>query len=99
MFVKPLPGHAIVNLGDCMVKFTNGALKSAKHRVVAAPGEQGMVDRYSVVYFTRPADDVLMAPVTGFEGADVVSVGGKIGEEKVYTTGEWMTRRLAQLGQ
>lgn len=37
-FVKPSAGHAIINLGDAMVKFTNGTLKSAKHRVVPAPG-------------------------------------------------------------
>jgi isopenicillin N synthase-like dioxygenase len=33
-WVKPEAGKAIINLGDAMVKFTNGALKSAKHRVV-----------------------------------------------------------------
>jgi len=99
-FVKPMPGHAIVNLGDAMVKFSNGRLKSAKHRVVPAPGEQVDVDRYSVVYFVRPADDVLMVPVEKFAKEDekIITVGGKVGEEKVYTAGEWMVRRLVQLG-
>jgi len=53
-YVKPLPGHAIINLGDAMVTFTNGLLKSAKHRVMPAPGQQVEVDRYSLVYFARP---------------------------------------------
>jgi len=97
-YVKPLPGHAIINLGDAMVKFTNGALKSAKHRVVPAPGDQVNFDRYSIVYFVRPADDVLMEPVEKLRGERVVQVGGKVGEEKVYTAGEWMVRRLVQLG-
>lgn len=47
---EPLPGHAIINLGDAMVMFSNGLLKSGKHRVVPAPGEQVHVDRCRVVY-------------------------------------------------
>ena len=96
-YVKPLPGHAIINLGDAMVKFSNGKLKSAKHRVIPAPGVQGSVDRYSVVYFVRPADEMLMQPVEEFRDQETVKVGGKVGEEKMYTAGEWMTRRINQL--
>jgi isopenicillin N synthase-like dioxygenase len=48
-YIKPLPGHAIINLGDAMVKFSNGRLKSGKHRVVPLPGAQGRLDRYSSV--------------------------------------------------
>jgi isopenicillin N synthase-like dioxygenase len=103
-YVRPMPGHAIINLGDAMVKFTNGALKSAKHRVVPAPGEQGGVDRYSVVYFVRPCHDSLMKPVGKFEhsGDEWVKVGGKVSLEdegkKVYTAGEWMVKRAIQMG-
>ena len=32
LFVEPRPGHAIINLGDPMVIFSNGLLKSGKHR-------------------------------------------------------------------
>jgi isopenicillin N synthase-like dioxygenase len=100
-YVKPLPGHAIINLGDAMVKFTNGELKSAKHRVVTAPGEQAAYDRYSVVYFVRPHDEALMKPAKGFEGEKIVKVGGKISaeddEERIYTAGEWMLKRSHQL--
>ncbi|KLO85197.1 related to oxidoreductase, 2OG-Fe(II) oxygenase family [Fusarium fujikuroi] len=95
-FVKPLSGHAIINLGDAMVKFSNGRLKSGKHRVVPLPGVQGRVDRYSLVYFVRPADDVLMQPVEQYRNEPVVAVGGKVGEEKVYTAGEWLAHRLKQ---
>lgn len=98
-FVKPLPGHAIINLGDAMVKFTNGTLKSAKHRVVPAPGLQATVDRYSVVYFSRPADEAIMEVLPPFLGDGTVQIGGKLGEEgKRYTTREWMVRRLVQMG-
>lgn len=99
-FVKPLAGHAIINLGDSMIKFSNGVLKSAKHRVVPAPGDQGTIDRYSVVYFSRPANSALMEPIhEKFKGDEVVKIGGKLGdEEKPYTAGEWMAKRLVQMG-
>ncbi|KIL93984.1 hypothetical protein FAVG1_02546 [Fusarium avenaceum] len=98
-YVKPLPGHAIINLGDAMVKFSNGRLKSGKHRVVPLPGAQGRLDRYSLVYFLRPTDEVLMEPVEKYKHEQVVAVGGKVGEEKVYTAGEWMARRLKQMSK
>ena len=100
-YVKPMSGHAIINLGDAMVKFTNGALKSAKHRVVPAPGEQVNVDRYSIVYFVRPANDVMMEPVGKFkEGANgYVKVAGKFeANDKVLPAGEWMLLRSMQMG-
>ncbi|KAI4945121.1 hypothetical protein J4E91_008098 [Alternaria rosae] len=83
-YVRPLPGHCIVNLGDALVKFSNGALRSNIHRVVAPPGEQGSVERYSLVYFCRPEDDVLLRSL--IEGGDVE------GEEEV-TAKEWILRR------
>jgi len=101
-WVKPEAGKAIINLGDAMVKFTNGALKSAKHRVVPSPGDQSGLDRYSVVYFVRPCDDSMMKPVGNFDTGTHVKVGGKVSvgddDNTVYTGGEWMKRRAVQMG-
>ncbi|KAH6659153.1 cytochrome P450 [Truncatella angustata] len=55
-YVEPLEGCCICNMGDSMVALTGGKVSSGNHRVVAAPGEQGLVDRYSIVYFMRPND-------------------------------------------
>lgn len=63
LYVRPVPGHCIVNLGDAMEVFTNGALKAIKHRVVPMPGAQSAHDRYSVCYFGKPHNDVLMKPL------------------------------------
>ncbi len=97
-----MAGHAVVNLGDAMVTFTNGALKSAKHRVVPSPGEQGSLNRYSVVYFVRPHNDALMKPVDKFDSGNRVLVAGKfsrdLDEKRVFTAGEWMIQRAIQLG-
>lgn len=92
-----------------MVTFTNGLLKSAKHRVVPAPGAQGTVDRYSVVYFVRPHNDVPMKPLDKFDNnsedaaSAILSVAGKFSAsrrsaDEVLTAGEWMVQRAVQLG-
>lgn len=65
VYVRPLPGHTIINLGDALVKFSNGLLRSNIHRVVSPPGEQANETRYSLVYFARPADDVLLKRLDG----------------------------------
>jgi len=84
-----------------MVKFTNGVLKSAKHRVVPSPGEQQGLDRYSVVYFVRPCNESLMKPVGRFENGTHVKVGGKVSvgddDNKVFPAGE-MVKRTIQIG-
>jgi len=59
-YVKPLKGHCIVNLGDAMVKFTAGILRSNIHRVVSPPQGQEHMTRMSLVYFGRPEDDVVL---------------------------------------
>ncbi|KAL9054589.1 MAG: hypothetical protein Q9162_004052 [Coniocarpon cinnabarinum] len=46
-WVRPLEGHAIYNMGDAMVEFSGGGVASGKHRVLAAPGEQAALERYS----------------------------------------------------
>ncbi|KIX92303.1 uncharacterized protein Z520_12049 [Fonsecaea multimorphosa CBS 102226] len=104
-YVKPLPGKAIINLGDAMVHFSNGSLKSAKHRVVPSPGAQAGMERISVVYFVRPTHHSPMKPVGRFDDVakqqDRVKVAGKfsdgIDDGKVYTAREWLEKRYTQL--
>ncbi|CAN8103244.1 unnamed protein product [Discula destructiva] len=62
-FVKPEPGMAIFNLGDAFVKWSDGELKSNIHRVSNPPGDQGKYTRYSLAYFTRPNNNVLLKPL------------------------------------
>ena len=78
LYVKPEPGHVIVNLGDPMVVFTNGLLKSGRHQVVTPPGPQGLFHRYSVLTNLRPANDTPMRALK----SDIIPVkeGGEEGE-------------------
>ena len=59
-FVRPEAGCAVVNMGDAMVHFSEGVLRSNLHRVAYAPGEQALMDRYSIAYFARPEDEVVL---------------------------------------
>lgn len=93
-YVKPLAGHAVVNIGDALVKLTAGILRSNLHRVVNPPGEQADHTRMSLVYFARPEDDVILKVLEGSETIDEAekdSVQFK-GEEEV-TAKEWILRR------
>lgn len=87
MNIHPLPGHAIVNLGDAMVKLSSGILKSNIHRIVTIPGLKECVDRYSIVYFSRPENNVLMTSVIKSETNDQ-------GESHILTAKEWIARRV-----
>ncbi|KAI7083707.1 Clavaminate synthase-like protein [Hortaea werneckii] len=94
-YVKPLKGHCIVNLGDAMVKFTAGVLRSNIHRVVSPPHGQGHMTRMSLVYFARPKDDVVLKAL---EASEMVKTKredqrreGRDDEE--ITAKDWILRR------
>lgn len=88
VYVKPMPGCAIVNLGDAMVKFTGGVLRSNLHRVVTPPGEQWKVRRQSLVYFLRPEHDAVLSRLRG----GLIDKLGE-GEHEGSTAREWLERR------
>ncbi|KAL5002039.1 hypothetical protein BDV10DRAFT_202936 [Aspergillus recurvatus] len=89
-YVRPLRGHAIVNLGDAMVKFTNGLLRSNIHRVVSPPGEQADSTRYSLVYFSRPEDDV---PLRRLDGSSRIPKLDEGLVEESISSKDWIIRR------
>ena len=89
-YVKPLDNHAIINLGDAMVKFTNGLLRSNIHRVSAPPGNQAEHNRYSLVYFNRPEDDVMLKRL---DGSDVIPPLADDEVEEEINSKDWIIRR------
>ncbi|KAK3072137.1 hypothetical protein LTR53_007368 [Teratosphaeriaceae sp. CCFEE 6253] len=91
-FVKPLKGHCVVNLGDAMVKFTAGVLRSNIHRVVNPPGAQGESTRMSLVYFARPEDEVVLRVLEGSRVIDEARGEADEGGEEI-TAKEWILRR------
>ncbi|KAI0062564.1 Clavaminate synthase-like protein [Artomyces pyxidatus] len=95
-YVKPIPGHAICNIGDAMNIFSGGILRSNVHRIVPPPKEQAAYDRWSLVYFTRPGDSVPLEPLSE-QSAMIADAVAKAPAGK-YNTGTtakgWFARRV-----
>jgi len=98
-YVRPLPGHAICNVGDALTVFSGGLLHSNMHRVVPPPGVQAAYDRWSLVFFTRPGDGVPLRALVDESMAIKEAVDTKSAEERAKyfpdsTAGEWFLRRV-----
>lgn len=63
-----LPQTLILNLGDCMERWTNGYLRSAPHRV-ANPTDLEE-ERHSIVFFCDPVWDVRLDAFSDFQKID-----------------------------
>ncbi|WWD18255.1 hypothetical protein CI109_102705 [Kwoniella shandongensis] len=90
VYVRPVPGSCIVNLGDALVKFTAGLLRSNIHRVVPAPGQQAELVRNSLVFFSRPEDSVVLRRLKGGL-IDAQPVSEQVEEE--MTADEWIMKK------
>ena len=66
--VAVTPGAFVINVGELMNRWTNGAWPATRHRVVASdrPGDR----RSSVAMFFLPAIDTVVAPLPTMVGAD-----------------------------
>lgn len=55
----PIPGAYVINIGDMMMRWTNGRFVSTPHRVV----NRALQPRYSIPFFANPDFDVTVAPL------------------------------------
>lgn len=62
---RPLPGHCMILLGEQISRLTHGALRASIHRVCVPSGAERSVARNSLVYFSRPEDDVILKQLAG----------------------------------
>lgn len=85
LWVRPQPGCLIVNLGDAMVQWTGGVLRSNVHRINYSPGQQRYLDRYSLAILFRPERNASMKRLIG-EGRD--------SEDDKLTAWEWEVKRM-----
>lgn len=92
-FVKADPGCVIVNLGDTMVEWTGGLLRSGLHRVVTAPGDQATVPRISAVYLLRPRATSTMNRLKG-DAIPELEAGEKDSDQ---LANEWASLRAKQI--
>ncbi|KAJ5672844.1 UPF0676 protein [Penicillium longicatenatum] len=62
-YIQGIPGTATVNIGDTLSLLSNGFLKSTIHRVASPPRDQWAYDRFGLMYFTRPRNDLVLKPL------------------------------------
>ncbi|KAI9566319.1 hypothetical protein HD554DRAFT_2277855 [Boletus coccyginus] len=95
-YVKPLPGHAICNIGDALSVFSGGILQSNIHRVVPPPGIQAEYERWSLVFFTRPGNSKVLRPLVEESSiiADAVQKHPERNLDTGSTAAEWFARRI-----
>ncbi|CDO69473.1 hypothetical protein BN946_scf184817.g33 [Trametes cinnabarina] len=95
-YVKPIPGHAICNIGDALNIFSGGILRSNVHRVMPPPGEQANFERFSLVFFTRPNDQAILRALSekSLTIAEAVSRAPPGRYEPGVTAKEWLVRRI-----
>jgi len=98
-FVKPVPGHAICNVGDALALLSGGILHSNIHRVFPPPGAQASFERWSQVFFTRPGNSVVLRPLSE-ESAVIDEAVSKLTEQQRealnpgVTSYDWFSRRI-----
>ena len=69
--VQPQPGCIIVNLGDAMVGWTCGVLRSNLYRVGQAPGQQRYAERFGFAMLVRPDQEASMKRLVGGQIPDI----------------------------
>lgn len=96
-YIKPIPGHAICNVGDALALFSGGILRSNLHRVVPPPGAQAPLERWSLVFFSRPSNDSELRALTD-QSAIIADAVAASPDPAKFSTGQtaraWFIRRI-----
>ncbi|GAA5834082.1 hypothetical protein JCM11251_003613 [Rhodosporidiobolus azoricus] len=95
--IRPLPGHAVCNVGDTLSVYSGNIFKSNIHRVVPPPPPQHTSPRWSLVYFIRPGFKNELYPLV--EKSDIIKAHAESDPamqalKRGSTAGEWFMRRV-----
>lgn len=60
--VTPIEGSIVMNVGEMLMRWSNGKLKATLHQVKAPPSSDGngVPERYSIAFFCNPNKDTLL---------------------------------------
>lgn len=97
LWARPRPGCLIVNLGDAMVQWTGGLLRSNVHRIRYAPGAQRFHDRLSLALLVRPERNASMKRLIGGgeeedEGSELTAWEWEVKKTMLYARGGAVTQ-------
>lgn len=93
-FIRPQQGCVVVNVGDTLVHWTGGVLRSSLHRIHKPPGKQGVVPRISLVYPLRPTRDGSMQRLKGSNMIPALADGEK---DETRSTDDWAAWKAQQI--
>ena len=93
-YVKPEPNCVIINLGDALVEWTAGILRSNEHRVTSPPGKQAEHVRHSLAYLVRPEHGT---PMKRLRGGYIPSAAEDGKEDSSLNAEEWEMKRINDL--
>ncbi|XP_077970532.1 uncharacterized protein LOC120345876 isoform X1 [Styela clava] len=68
----PIPGTALVNIGDALQFWTRERLKSTEHRILMPKTNKENIERRSIAYFVQANNDVLLSELQ-YENKDLFS--------------------------
>ncbi|GAA5829462.1 hypothetical protein JCM11251_005060 [Rhodosporidiobolus azoricus] len=96
--IRPLPGHAVCNVGDTLSVYSGNIFKSNIHRVVPPPAPQNEYPRWSLVYFIRPGFENPLCPLS--DKSEIIRAHADNDPAmqalpKDATAGSWYKRRIA----
>ncbi|GAA5852365.1 hypothetical protein JCM9279_001177 [Rhodotorula babjevae] len=95
--IRPLPGHAVCNVGDTLSVYSGNIFKSNIHRVIPPPPPQNQDPRWSLVYFLRPGFDQPLTPLV--DQSEQIRAHAETDPAmqalpKGETAGSWYKRRI-----
>jgi isopenicillin N synthase-like dioxygenase len=86
----PIDGTVLINIADLLVRFTNGRVKSTRHRVVSPSLERFKGDvlpaRFSIPFFVHPDPETTIDPILLNEGEAKLFEPVNAGEWRVWNT-------------
>ncbi|KIK64403.1 hypothetical protein GYMLUDRAFT_983361 [Collybiopsis luxurians FD-317 M1] len=80
LWLKPMPQHAICNIGLALSILSGGILRAPATRIIAPPGDLASYERWSQLYYAHPGDSVVLRPLSD-ESTVIASAVNNLSEE------------------